>query len=97
LNHAGVSHDEKIWEESTSFCPHRHEKKSHPFATFPFGAGSRMCPGKRIAEMELQVLTATILQKYELKYEGPVIENNLGLLINPKWTPETKLTFHKRK
>lgn len=98
LNNIYTSMDEKNFKDPQSFCPHRHRSKEiHTHATFPFGSGSRMCPGKRIAEMELQVALGTLLQHYQLKYSGPTPKIDQNLLLKPEWTKDTILTFHKRE
>ena len=44
------------------------------FASIPFGFGTRMCLGRRIAELELHLLLARIVQQFEISYP-PNAEN----------------------
>lgn len=67
--HYVVSRDPSIFPEPESFHPHRWLKKSqpddtlgvqHPFGSVPFGYGVRACLGRRIAELEMQLLLARV-------------------------------------
>lgn len=55
---------EKNYSRSRDFIPERFLKADpsfkprQPFAFLPFGFGSRMCIGKRIAELEVEIVTA---------------------------------------
>lgn len=66
--HYVVSRDPSVFPEPESFQPHRWLKKSqpdtlgvqHPFGSVPFGYGVRSCLGRRIAELEMQLLLARV-------------------------------------
>jgi cytochrome P450 len=47
-------------------CPHARD--AHPFTYLPFGFGSRMCIGRRFAELEVEVLTARILKSFKIEW-----------------------------
>lgn len=72
--HYVVSRDPGIFPEPESFHPHRWLKKSqpdtlgvqHPFGSVPFGYGVRACLGRRVAELEMQLLLARLMQQYEV-------------------------------
>nr|KAF6336412.1 cytochrome P450 family 27 subfamily A member 1 [Myotis myotis] len=74
LCHYVVSRDPSIFPEPESFQPHRWLKKSqpdtlgvqHPFGSVPFGYGVRACLGRRIAELEMQLLLARLMQQYQV-------------------------------
>lgn len=45
---------------------HFYRRKMKPFTWNPFGGGTRMCIGRGLAELELKVALATLLQQVEL-------------------------------
>lgn len=59
-----MSNDEKNFQRSNEFLPERflkaepcpELKTSQPFSYLPFGFGSRMCLGKRLADLEMETL-----------------------------------------
>ena len=57
LNAYTMAHDEENFVNAEDFMPERwlrgESKDSNPFSMLPFGFGSRMCVGRRIAEQEL--------------------------------------------
>jgi cytochrome P450 len=48
------------------FLPKRSADRPH-FAYFPFGGGPRMCIGNNFALMEMQLILATVVQRYKLR------------------------------
>ena len=71
-----MGRDEKVFEDAEAFRPERwlRKKDSIPtdtaeaFSSIPFGFGTRMCIGRRIAELELHLLLARIVQQFEISY-----------------------------
>lgn len=51
-------------------CP-RSLRQSHPFSYLPFGFGTRLCAGKRVAEMELEVFLSRLLRHYKIEWHHP--------------------------
>jgi len=81
-----ASLQETNYKDARKFVPERWlygETKSSPFLAVPFGVGRRMCPGKRIAEQEIMILTAKLLQNFEIVFTEPV-EQVYKFLISPK-------------
>ena len=66
-----VTHrDPAFWENPEGFDPERFavdRTASRPrFAYFPFGGGPRLCIGAEFALMEMQLVVATVAQRYRL-------------------------------
>ena len=80
LMHYTMSRREDIFENALEFMPERwlrkeKDSKIDAFASIPFGHGVRMCLGRRLAELELQILLAKILKKFKLTVEeGHIVE-----------------------
>ena len=77
-----MGRDEKLFEDAEAFRPERWLRKkdeiptdtAEAFSSIPFGFGTRMCIGRRIAELELHLLSARIVQQFEISYP-PDAEN----------------------
>jgi len=71
-----MGRDEKLFEDAEAFRPERWLRKKEEiptdaveaFSSIPFGFGTRMCIGRRIAELELHLLLARIVQQFEISY-----------------------------
>lgn len=62
-----------LFKNPEQFDPqHFYERKFRPFEWNPFGGGTRMCIGKGLAEVELKVVLATLLQhaEFQLAQDG---------------------------
>jgi len=62
-----MGRDPRIYENPEQFDPNR---KIIPYSSLTFGLGARMCPGRRLAEMQLAYSVAHILQNFKLEYKG---------------------------
>ncbi|CAG9800180.1 unnamed protein product [Chironomus riparius] len=59
---------ERWLKNTTGKCPHA--KDVNPFAHLPFGNGPRMCIGRRMAEMEIEILLTRLLSEFKLEWQG---------------------------
>jgi len=59
------------WENADDFLPERFSpearKNRHKLAYLPFGAGQRMCIGNNFAMMEMKIVVALTLQRYQIQ------------------------------
>ncbi|XP_033110001.1 cytochrome P450 27C1-like [Anneissia japonica] len=69
-----LGHDENIFPEPDRFIPDRWMRsggtKASTFASIPFGFGTRMCIGRRVAELELHLALIRISQQFKITYLG---------------------------
>ncbi|MEL6405669.1 MAG: cytochrome P450 [Chloroflexota bacterium] len=83
-------HDPNYWESPQIFDPHRFEgdwKDQRPtYSYMPFGGGPRVCIGSHLAEMEAEVILATLVKKFsfELATLNDNVEIHTTVSIRPK-------------
>uniref|UniRef100_A0A673J9R2 1,25-dihydroxyvitamin D(3) 24-hydroxylase, mitochondrial-like n=1 Tax=Sinocyclocheilus rhinocerous TaxID=307959 RepID=A0A673J9R2_9TELE len=69
INSQAIGSNEEYFDNGKQFRPERWiEQKSsiNPFAHVPFGIGKRMCIGRRLAELQIQLSLCWILRDYEI-------------------------------
>ncbi|WP_209349454.1 cytochrome P450 [Pontixanthobacter sp. CEM42] len=73
INAQYVHHMEEHWPEPEKFDPMRFTpdqvKARHKYAWVPFGGGAHMCLGLHFAYMQVKVLMAQILTRYQIEIE----------------------------
>ena len=76
----------RYWTDPERFWPGRFSaEKPQKYQYIPFGAGPRLCIGNRFAEMETQLVLATMLQFFNLDYAGKRPPRPLGrITVRPK-------------
>ncbi|KAH8417248.1 hypothetical protein KR222_007047 [Zaprionus bogoriensis] len=77
-------------ETSTAKCPANPLKATNPFVFLPFGFGPRMCVGKRIVDMELELGIARLIRNFRVEFNHPTEHAFRSLLINK---PDIPLRF----
>ncbi|XP_065072329.1 1,25-dihydroxyvitamin D(3) 24-hydroxylase, mitochondrial-like [Rhopilema esculentum] len=96
LMHETPSRDENVFEDAEKFKPERWlrdergEHKIHPFASLPFGFGTRMCLGRRLADLQIQLLTSRIFGKYMVECDHKMMKMVSGGTLNK---PNVDLKF----
>ena len=100
-----MGRDESIFEDAEAFKPERWLRNkdtaliesAEAFASFPFGFGTRMCLDRRIAELELHLLMARIVQQFDISYppEAENVEPFMSGVTIPDWP--VKVQFVDRK
>ncbi|XP_059479868.1 probable cytochrome P450 301a1, mitochondrial [Neocloeon triangulifer] len=75
MAHAVISRSSKHYKEPDAFIPERwmrggeQEEKTNPFVTLPFGHGARKCVGMRFASLELEMVLAKMIRRFNWRYE----------------------------
>ncbi len=82
-----VHYREDLYPNAQQFKPERFiERQYAPSEYFPFGGGSRRCLGYALAQLEMSLVLATILSKYQLTLaeDKPVKLQRRGFTLAPK-------------
>ena len=81
---------EEVWDDPKTFDPMRFSpeggvKERHRFAWIPFSGGAHMCIGLHFAYMQIKVIMAQLLPKYDIVLpEGYTTEFQIIPLFKPK-------------
>jgi cytochrome P450 family 110 len=81
-----VHYREDLYPQAQQFEPERFlEHQYSPSEYFPFGGGSRRCLGYALAQLEMKLVLATILSKYQLALaeDKPVKLQRRGFTLAP--------------
>ncbi|CDQ76539.1 unnamed protein product [Oncorhynchus mykiss] len=92
INSHALGANEEYFEHSNLFKPERWLRESrpiNPFAHVPFGIGKRMCIGRRLAELQLQLALCWVVRDYEVVATDcePVDAIHSGLLVPNRELP----------
>jgi cytochrome P450 len=82
-----IHRDPRWWPEPEAFMPERFAAESDRprFAYLPFGGGPRQCIGNIFAQIEAQLILATVAQRFSLRLApGQRVEPELKLVLEPK-------------
>ncbi|XP_068450959.1 1,25-dihydroxyvitamin D(3) 24-hydroxylase, mitochondrial [Clinocottus analis] len=98
INSNALGSNEEFFDDSKRFKPERWLRKNNtinPFTYVPFGIGKRMCIGRRLAELQLQLAMCWLVRDYEIVATDnePLDVVHSGLLV-PKG--ELPVAFIKR-
>lgn len=89
----------ELFEDPLEYKPERwlrddaHKSPYHAFAFLPFGFGTRMCLGRRVAELEMHLLLSQVSQNFWLESLNEAIPVVTSLLVPDK---KLKLRFVDR-
>jgi cytochrome P450 len=80
-------HDAKYWPEPETFKPERFTggELSYPaYSYVPFGGGPRNCIGMAFARLEVNLVLAQLLKKYNFKLLDQKVRPHMGATLEPR-------------
>ncbi|XP_050079175.1 cytochrome P450 CYP12A2-like [Anopheles maculipalpis] len=100
---AVLQRSEKYFRRAAEYLPERwlserpadvpNAKDSNPFIFLPFGFGARSCIGKRLAMMEMEIITARLVRQFDIRWNHDNLRFK-SALIN---IPSNPLQFEMRE
>jgi cytochrome P450 len=93
-----VGTSEDYVSDATEFKPERwmktedNDRYLHKFASLPYGHGSRMCLGRRFADLEMQILLAKLIRNYKLEYNHEPLKYAITFMYAPDGPLKFKMT-----
>ena len=95
-----MHHDPRYWDDPQTFKPERFEgdwKERVPQYSFiPFGGGPRVCIGSHLAEMEAEVILATLVKNFKFSLESLVDEVEIVSTVSIRPKGGMNLRIRKR-
>ncbi|KAJ7753400.1 benzoate para-hydroxylase [Mycena maculata] len=84
-----IQHAESIWGDPEVFRPERwlESSEQHKYLSrylLAFGKGPRTCLGKNLAYMEIQLILATVILRYDVELESEHLESTEGFVHKPE-------------
>ncbi|KAF9020226.1 benzoate para-hydroxylase [Hymenopellis radicata] len=80
-----IQHDARIWGDPEVFRPERWlESKDLKACLLTFGKGPRACLGRNLAYMEMRLVLGTVLLRYDIQLQSPVLETTEGFMHKPR-------------
>lgn len=89
----------ELFDDPLKYKPERwlrddsHKSPYHAFATLPFGFGTRMCLGRRVAELEMHLILSQVSRSFWIESVNEVKPVSTGVL---KPDRKVKLRFADR-
>ena len=81
-----LHHREDLYPDSKQFKPERFLEKTYsPYEYIPFGGGNRRCIGSALALLEMKLVTATVLSRFQLALTSkrPMYPVSRGITLAP--------------
>ncbi len=72
------------WQRPDEFMPERFTQRPEPYTYLPFGGGPRNCIGAAFAQVEMRVVLARILQRFQLQARRPHVHMHMGATLEPR-------------
>lgn len=73
-----LMHDDRYFKDAKKYVPERwikgnelYKGNSDPFIYLPFGFGPRSCIGKRMSNMELEVIIINLIKNFKIEFNYP--------------------------
>lgn len=86
----GIHHNPSIWKDPEVFDPGRFEKETKnqlpAFGYMPFGGGPRLCIGNSFALMEMQLVVAAMVRRFDIALPADqIIEAQPLVTLRPRY------------